>query len=284
MHASWRDCAASWPRSLTLRDRFVRRERLALALGEVVLAQALPLPTLIALLIVRTPGPWGALATSLAAGLVIARLGVLAGMRRAYVDPSPLYWLSPLADLAAAALLVRSALRRTHTWRGRTLAARRRMRTAWTLTALHVLALVAGLFGILVAIPHPELWAGQPLAAAVYAFALQKTGGASMALGALAMLAYGVAALGVRRTALFFVAATAISACAELTGTKTGWPFGGYEYTDFLGPKLLGRVPVAVPLSWFTWASPRSCSRRRSSRSARGATARRGRSCSRRGC
>ena len=47
------------------------------------------------------------------------------------------------------------------------------------------------------------------------------------------------------------MAATLISAAAELTGTKTGWPFGGYEYTNFLGPKLLGRVPVAIPLSWF---------------------------------
>ncbi|HEX3550183.1 MAG TPA: carotenoid biosynthesis protein [Candidatus Elarobacter sp.] len=126
------------------------------------------------------------------------------------------------------------------------------MKLAWAITALHVLALIAGLFGILIAIPHPELWAGKPMAAAVYAFALQRTGGASMALGALAMLAYGVAALGVRRTLLFFGAAVVISACAELTGTKTGWPFGGYEYTDFLGPKLLGRVPIAVPLSWFT--------------------------------
>jgi putative membrane protein len=125
------------------------------------------------------------------------------------------------------------------------------MRAAWCLTALHVVALVVGLFGILVAIPHPELWAGQPRAAAVYAFALNRTGGTSMFLGALAMLAYGFAALGARRTLLFFVAATVISASAELTGTKTGWPFGGYEYTDFLGPKLLGRVPVAVPLSWF---------------------------------
>jgi putative membrane protein len=116
---------------------------------------------------------------------------------------------------------------------------------------LHVLALVLGLFGILIAIPHPELWAGKPDAAAFFAFAVDKTGGASMFLGALAMFAYGVSALGLRRTLLFFLAATVISATAELTGTKTGWPFGGYEYTSFLGPKLLGRVPVAVPLSWF---------------------------------
>ena len=124
-------------------------------------------------------------------------------------------------------------------------------RTAWAFTVLHALALVLGLFGILIAIPHPELWAGRPGAAAFFAFALDKTGGTAMFLGALAMLAYGLWALGARRTLLFFFAATIVSAGAELTGTKTGWPFGGYEYTNFLGPKLLGRVPVAVPLSWF---------------------------------
>jgi putative membrane protein len=125
------------------------------------------------------------------------------------------------------------------------------MRVAWTFAALHALALLLGLFGILVAIPHPELWSGRPGAAAFFAFAIDKTGGAAMLLGAIAMLAYGFSALGARRTLLFFVAATVISAAAELTGTKTGWPFGGYEYTSFLGWKLLGRVPAAVPLSWF---------------------------------
>jgi len=125
-------------------------------------------------------------------------------------------------------------------------------RVAWTFTALHVLALLLGLFGILVAIPHPELWTGRPGDAAFFAFAIDKTGGAAMLLGAIAMLAYGFWTLGARRTLLFFVAATVISAAAELTGTKTGWPFGGYEYTNFLGWKLLGRVPAAVPLSWFS--------------------------------
>jgi uncharacterized membrane protein len=124
-------------------------------------------------------------------------------------------------------------------------------RVAWTFTALHAFALAVGLFGILIAIPHPQLWAGDANGAAFYAFAIGRTGGAAMFLGAIAMLAYGFSALGTRRTLLFFCAATVLSAAAELTGTKTGWPFGGYEYTDFLGPKLLGRVPVAVPLSWF---------------------------------
>ena len=121
----------------------------------------------------------------------------------------------------------------------------------WTFVALHGLALVLGLFGLLVALPHPQLFAGNASATAFYASAMNDTGGSAMFLGASAMLAYGGWQLGWRRTLVFFVAATLISAMAELTGTKTGWPFGGYEYTSFLGPKLLGRVPVAIPLSWF---------------------------------
>jgi putative membrane protein len=124
-------------------------------------------------------------------------------------------------------------------------------RIAWGFVALHGLALLLGLFGLLVAIPHPELWAGHPADMAFFSFAITKTGGTGMVLGALAMLAFGWAQLGPRRTLLFFVASCAISATAELTGTKTGWPFGGYEYTNFLGYKLLGRVPFAIPLSWF---------------------------------
>jgi putative membrane protein len=122
---------------------------------------------------------------------------------------------------------------------------------AWILVAIHAMALTLGLYGILVAIPHPETWASAPGAAQFYAFAINKTGGTGMFLGALAMLVFGIGSIGARRTLLFFLASFCLSAAAELTGTKTGWPFGGYEYTDFLGYKLLGRVPVAVPMSWF---------------------------------
>ena len=122
---------------------------------------------------------------------------------------------------------------------------------SWTFVVLHALALGLGLFGLLVAIPHPELFAGNAPAVTFYTQALNNTGGLGMLLGTLAMLAFGLWQYGPRRTLIFFVAACVISAAAELTGTKTGWPFGGYEYTSFLGPKLLGRVPVAVPLSWF---------------------------------
>jgi putative membrane protein len=123
--------------------------------------------------------------------------------------------------------------------------------SAWTFVVLHVLALTLGLFGLLVAIPHPQIFAGDPAAMAFYAKAINNTGGTGMVLGAIAMVLFGFASYGPRRTIVFFLAATLISAAAELTGTKTGWPFGGYEYTSFLGYKMLGRVPFAIPLSWF---------------------------------
>lgn len=125
MHDSWRECAANWPRSLTLRDAFVSPARLGLALAELLFAQALPLPTLVVSLVLGryAPPTQAALATAVAFGLVAMRVGVLAGTRRAYVKPSPLYWLSPLADLPAVALLIASALRRKHVWRGRVLVA-----------------------------------------------------------------------------------------------------------------------------------------------------------------
>jgi uncharacterized membrane protein len=119
------------------------------------------------------------------------------------------------------------------------------------LTALHGIVLMLGLFGLLVAIPHPEVWSHSQSDADFFAFAINKTGGAGMVLGALAMFAYGVWKLGWKRTAIFFLLAVGISASAELTGTATGWPFGGYEYQELLGYKLLGRVPYSIPLSWF---------------------------------
>ncbi len=41
----------------------------------------------------------------------------------------------------------------------------------------------------------------------------------------------------------------------EFIGTRTGWPFSDYAYTDALRPQLLG-VPVIVPLAWTMMAYP----------------------------
>ena len=53
-----------------------------------------------------------------------------------------------------------------------------------------------------------------------------------------------------------FGALYAVSLGSELMGTAFGVPFGPYAYTDLLGVKWLGLVPVLIPLSWFFMAIP----------------------------
>ncbi|MFN0070374.1 MAG: carotenoid biosynthesis protein [Chloroflexota bacterium] len=120
------------------------------------------------------------------------------------------------------------------------------------LLAAHLLALLFGLGGLLIILPNPSLWVGNPLAAPVFAFGMQYAGALHIVLGALAMIACGVFLLGWKRTLIFFAISTTFSVSMELLGTGTGWPFGAYEYTEGLGAKIGGRVPYTIPLSWFT--------------------------------
>ena len=115
----------------------------------------------------------------------------------------------------------------------------------------HILALVIGLAGLLIALPHPELWSSNPAGVAAFQFGIRYVGSLHILFGAATMLLFGLFFVGVRRTLIFFVAATVISLSMELLGTSTGFPFGPYAYTDFLGYKVLGHVPFSIPLSWF---------------------------------
>lgn len=112
MYRGWREAWGNWSRSLPMRDRHLDRAALLL-LAEATLAQALPLP--ITLLTLRSRGP----VASLNRGLLIARIGVLAGTARAYPHRPLTYWLSPLADGPVVAKLWQNSLRREHNWRGR---------------------------------------------------------------------------------------------------------------------------------------------------------------------
>ena len=124
-------------------------------------------------------------------------------------------------------------------------------RASWGLLAGHVMALVFGLGGLLIALPNPELWADSATGRDVFDFGMTYAGSMHIIFGAAAVFALGVMALGWAKTAVFFVLSTGISLGSELVGTGTGWPFGNYEYTDFLGYQVLGRVPFTIPLSWF---------------------------------
>lgn len=57
------------------------------------------------------------------------------------------------------------------------------------------------------------------------------------------------AAVGWRRAFLAVAAATSVGAAVEALGTRTGFPFGEYRYTEALQPQIFG-VPMVVALAW----------------------------------
>jgi hypothetical protein len=61
---------------------------------------------------------------------------------------------------------------------------------------------------------------------------------------------------GWRPTLVLLALATTVAGTMELIGTTTGVPFGHYQYTDLLGYKLFGHVPLLIPPSWFMMLYP----------------------------
>ncbi len=115
MYDGWRETWRNWPRSLPMRDHFSGAEVWRGWL-EVVFVQALPLPLLLILLVMRARNNRLLALNGL---LVAARIGVLFGTTRAYRRRPWSYWLSPMCDLPVALQLGISALKRRHVWRGR---------------------------------------------------------------------------------------------------------------------------------------------------------------------
>ena len=139
------------------------------------------------------------------------------------------------AVLAAAALTV-------WLWR------RAGPRAASLLAATAAVPVIAGyaVFGL-----HPQLIGSNPGMARTYALAMVGFPRVHIALGFLAVAA--CLSRGVRRRWIVNVAALyPASLACELLGTSVGWPFGAYRYTDALGSKWFGLVPLLIPLSWCT--------------------------------
>lgn len=102
---------------------------------------------------------------------------------------------------------------------------------------------------------HPERLPGDPFALRFYAISFHFFARIHIVLSALAL---GVVLVGRTRTRWVpaMIAVYGIAFLAEHVGTGYGIPFGGYAYTELLGPKLGGRVPYLIPLSWFLMALP----------------------------
>ncbi|HEV8365829.1 MAG TPA: carotenoid biosynthesis protein [Gemmatimonadaceae bacterium] len=97
----------------------------------------------------------------------------------------------------------------------------------------------------------PGAWLESEPTATVMRVAWKFSGPTYVTLGAIAAVLHAGWAFGARRAALLFVAAVGIALGAELLGTSTGFPFGGYAYTSLLGYRILGLVPFPIPISWF---------------------------------
>jgi uncharacterized membrane protein len=102
---------------------------------------------------------------------------------------------------------------------------------------------------------NPQLLARYPSAAPFYGRAF-----GFFAVAHVWLFWAGLAAILLLRTGLrwipAFVAVYVISLGSELMGTTYGIPFGEYRYTPLLGAMWLDRVPVTIPLSWFSMALP----------------------------
>lgn len=68
-------------------------------------------------------------------------------------------------------------------------------------------------------------------------------------------LAAAAGLCGRRRAARAALAVLVATVVVEAVGTRTGVPFGHYDYTDALGPRI-ALVPVLVPFAWFAMALP----------------------------
>jgi putative membrane protein len=73
----------------------------------------------------------------------------------------------------------------------------------------------------------------------------------TVVLGYLLSVSHALLTRGARTAAALVATATAGGFAVEAVGVATGFPFGTYDYSGQLGPKVLG-VPLIIPLAW-TW-------------------------------
>lgn len=125
----------------------------------------------------------------------------------------------------------------------------------WLFLILQGGIVVASLLGYGIFTSRPELLTQLDPGARFFTWAFHGFAVGNMLFGGLAVVAQAL--LRDQRSGLWaFVAIYIVSLVSELLGTTYGIPFGAYSYTALLGWKWVDRVPLLIPLSWFTmtWA------------------------------
>jgi putative membrane protein len=72
---------------------------------------------------------------------------------------------------------------------------------------------------------------------------------------AAAMIIHALLAFGISYTAIFVSITFTYALIIEQVGSRTGWPFGDYQYSGSLGYQIYG-VPLVVPFAWIMIAHP----------------------------
>jgi uncharacterized membrane protein len=122
----------------------------------------------------------------------------------------------------------------------------------WFCLIAHIAAMMFGLAGLILVLPHPEFIVSLPsFGQQLFQFSMAGGGVGYILLGAIAVAIHGYRTLGLPSLLRFMVPAIALSLGSELLGTSTGFPFGHYAYLSGLGYKVAGLVPFTIPLSWF---------------------------------
>jgi uncharacterized membrane protein len=102
---------------------------------------------------------------------------------------------------------------------------------------------------------HPRLLARFPEVAGIYGVAFRFFAVGHVLIAGSVLALFLVLRTGGRWLPAF-AALYGISLASELLGTSLGVPFGDYRYTQLLGIKWFGLVPLVIPLSWFFMALP----------------------------
>jgi len=132
----------------------------------------------------------------------------------------------------------------------------------WIFLAIQAGIVIASLLGYGIFTARPDLLAQVDPQAKFFVWAFHGFAVGNMLFGGLAVVAEAL--LRNRRRALgALIAVYLVSLTSELLGTTYGIPFGAYSYTSLLGPKWFDRVPLLIPLSWFTMAWAVWCMARR---------------------
>ena len=125
----------------------------------------------------------------------------------------------------------------------------------WFFFGVQAAIVIGSLLGYGIFTARPDLLVQVDPQAKFFVWAFQGFAIGNMLFGGLAVLANALRTD--RLKALWaFMAVYLVSLLSELIGTTYGIPFGAYAYTALLGTKWFDRVPLLIPLSWFTmsWA------------------------------